>query len=563
MSRCDRLMVGPGLAIAVLLFAGDLALGASAKVRVLGEGSAYATMGELAVMHAGRIKPLDTVAREEVKHVFSRETIQLHDGTNTVVETWGPVAAFLDWTIRPEYWDDQSFILVDYLPLRQLVLADSIRSSLKDIAARKTTSGADRAGLVKLTQETVLSTAALSAFLTGSELSGSDRQTLAELAAKLDEEHKWLTPRELEGAKINHKGQTLAFGDWVAELDEQSQKFKANPASVEQLTETERRAIDVGCRLMTYKSYSGEEMRSAGSIGVMPRPSSYKALGYLAKVMKKARETTNLRELLLLEFDTLKAIDTYWNDLPREQRHDPLEDPKFDEQFSAWLRESSVWVPLKVLLKSKPEDLVEAGYPEPEVKAFVAAYHDFEQAEDHSPGEVPEAIASALLGGSRRLGEALGSARYPSVASIERETYFNSMNPFWQAPRAYGAALFLFAVSLGFAGGRGLLSGAAGRGLYLLAMTALGTGILLEVYGFYLRIRISGWAPVTNMYETVIWVARWPPCSRLSSSSSTGGSSRPWPGRAWPCWGPSRRSTCRSWIQASMVFSRSCGATSG
>jgi len=38
-------------------------------------------------------------------------------------------------------------------------------------------------------------------------------------------------------------------------------------------------------------------------------------------------------------------------------------------------------------------------------------------------------------------------------------------------------------------------------------MVALATGIALEIYGFALRIQISGWAPVTNMYETVIWVA--------------------------------------------------------
>ena len=78
-------------------------------------------------MHAGRVKPLDTVAREEVKHVFGRETIKLHDAAGEVVETWGPVGAFLDWMVRPEFWDDQPFILVDYLPLRQLILADSIR----------------------------------------------------------------------------------------------------------------------------------------------------------------------------------------------------------------------------------------------------------------------------------------------------------------------------------------------------------------------------------------------------------------------------------------------------
>jgi ABC-type transport system involved in cytochrome c biogenesis permease subunit len=38
-------------------------------------------------------------------------------------------------------------------------------------------------------------------------------------------------------------------------------------------------------------------------------------------------------------------------------------------------------------------------------------------------------------------------------------------------------------------------------------MLALAAGIALEVFGFSLRIRITGWAPVTNMYETVIWVA--------------------------------------------------------
>jgi ABC-type transport system involved in cytochrome c biogenesis permease subunit len=49
--------------------------------------------------------------------------------------------------------------------------------------------------------------------------------------------------------------------------------------------------------------------------------------------------------------------------------------------------------------------------------------------------------------------------------------------------------------------------GPVGKGVYGLGMLALAAGVALEVYGFYLRIAISGWAPVTNMYETVIWVA--------------------------------------------------------
>ena len=35
----------------------------------------------------------------------------------------------------------------------------------------------------------------------------------------------------------------------------------------------------------------------------------------------------------------------------------------------------------------------------------------------------------------------------------------------------------------------------------------MGLGFLLHTYGFGLRVYITGRAPVTNMYETVVWVA--------------------------------------------------------
>ena len=507
MRRFRRLLVGLGVVLAGSFQAGLPVRGEESKVRVLGEGAAYDQVGKLAVMHAGRVKPLDTVAREEVKHVFGRETIKLHDASNTLVETWGPVAAFLDWMVRPEFWDDQPFVLVDYLPLRQAILTDSTRSRLKDVAARESTPADDRIALSRLAESTELTTAAITAYLNGGKLPEADRKTVAELASRLGEEHKWLTPRELEDAKVSHKGQTTAFMEWVASLDEQKQKFDANPGSAERLTETERRAIDAGRRLMTYKAYSGDEMRSAGIVRVMPRPFSFKALGYVTQVIKNARESKSLRDLAPIEFDTLKALDTYWNDIPRDQRVEPGENAQLDEKFSAWLRDSSVWVPLKVLLKAKPENLVEAGYPEAEINAFLAAYRELEQAEDHYPGQIPQAAADAMLTSSRKLGESVNPTKYPTVAMIERETHFNAMNPFWQAPIAYGTALVLLAVSLGFTAGRRSFTGLIGQGFYPIGMLALAIGIALEIYGFALRVQISGWAPVTNMYETVIWVA--------------------------------------------------------
>ena len=37
-----------------------------------GEGKAYRSLGSAPVMHMGRVKPFDTVAREVVKLVYSR-----------------------------------------------------------------------------------------------------------------------------------------------------------------------------------------------------------------------------------------------------------------------------------------------------------------------------------------------------------------------------------------------------------------------------------------------------------------------------------------------------------
>ncbi len=209
-----------------------------------------------------------------------------------------------------------------------------------------------------------------------------------------------------------------------------------------------------------------------------------------------------------MKLDALKALGTYWNFIPRDEHKTPTEDAAADERFTAWLRESSTWVPLKVLLKSKPEELVEAGYPEGPLKAFLSAYHDLEQAETHSPGQVSEAAATGFLTASRSLGEAV-STEYPSVPVIERETYFNATNPFWKAPFAYGFAVMLLVVGLAFVSttNRESLAGRLGRAVYRAGMLGLLTGIALEVWGFYFRVRITGWAPVTNMYETVIWVS--------------------------------------------------------
>ena len=523
-------MTRTGKFLAGLILAGMAAGGLPARgdeaIKPQGTGPAYEQVGKVAVMHAGRVKPLDTVAREEVKQVYSRETITLRDpreeveklldpegfnkpgGTAWTVEKWAPVSAFLGWTVRPEFWDDQPFILVDYLPLRRLIVAGPLAARLKAIADKPGTSADDKSGLEKLAGNGDLDAATLMGFVRSSKLPVEDRRSIAELAVKLTEEHKWLTPHELDEATVTVKGVASPFMRWAREMSEQQRKFHDNPLSVERPSEIEKRAVDVAQRLMAYQAYSGDRFQTTGLILILPRPSDAKYLAFTASTIAEARAKTSAEELPLMKLDALKAVATYWDFIPREEHKTPTEDAAADARFTAWLRDSSTWVPLKVLLKSKPEELIEAGYPEGPVKAFFGAYHELEQAETRSPGQMSEATAKGFLTAARNLGEAV-SIEYPTVAAIERETYFNATNPFWKAPFAYGAGLVLLVLGLAFGSTTLKASGVGkfGRGIYWLGMLGLLGGIGLEILGFYFRIRITGWAPVTNMYETVIWVS--------------------------------------------------------
>ena len=351
-----------GLAFAPWLGRPSAADAAPAKV---GVGPAYEQLGKLAVMHSGRIKPLDTMAREEVKQVFGRETIKLHDAKGEVVQTWGPVAAFFDWSVRPEFWNDQPIILVDYLPLKRKLLAGAIEERLGAIAAKETTSPADRDAAKALMADEALSAAALSKFARQAKISAEDRTEIDRLAGKLSEDHRWMSARELEEADVLEEGQKVPFERWFRQAASKGQQADNDPTGATKLTDVEKRAIEVGTRLVHFQTHRDREIRSIEPLLVMPRPTNPTYLAFTAETVKKARELgqEGVRDLPLMELDALKALSMYWNDLPGDDRKVPGEDAKFDAKFTAWLQEKSGWVPLRVLLDTKPELLERAGYP--------------------------------------------------------------------------------------------------------------------------------------------------------------------------------------------------------
>ncbi|MGZ3703875.1 MAG: cytochrome c biogenesis protein, partial [Bdellovibrionota bacterium] len=86
---------------------------------------------------------------------------------------------------------------------------------------------------------------------------------------------------------------------------------------------------------------------------------------------------------------------------------------------------------------------------------------------------------------------------YPSARAMTLETHFNSLHPFrW----AWIIAL-VAAIAMAFS----VYNSAPG--LYVGAMLLYGASFSFQVYGFFLRCWIAGRPPVSNMYESVLWVS--------------------------------------------------------
>ncbi|MHB2016892.1 MAG: cytochrome c biogenesis protein [Candidatus Xenobia bacterium] len=86
---------------------------------------------------------------------------------------------------------------------------------------------------------------------------------------------------------------------------------------------------------------------------------------------------------------------------------------------------------------------------------------------------------------------------YPSASKMAMEVEYNRLDPF-----RWSWILFLTAFLI-------LLStaGLANKSTYLVGMIAYATAVGMTIYGFYLRCSIAGRPPVTNMYESIIWVS--------------------------------------------------------
>lgn len=86
---------------------------------------------------------------------------------------------------------------------------------------------------------------------------------------------------------------------------------------------------------------------------------------------------------------------------------------------------------------------------------------------------------------------------YANETALNIEVHFSHFHPFRWSSVAYGLALIFF-----------LLVWIMGKAkLQPVAVAFMILGVALHLYGFSLRVYLTGHPPVTNMYETVVWVA--------------------------------------------------------
>lgn len=103
---------------------------------------------------------------------------------------------------------------------------------------------------------------------------------------------------------------------------------------------------------------------------------------------------------------------------------------------------------------------------------------------------------TAVLEVEKNIKQDLSQGNYPNHRDLSVEIHYNQMRPFRWAWVLYTVA-FVFLVAT-------LVSQKVT--LRRVGLASLALGFLIHTYGFGLRCWISGRPPVTNMYESVIWV---------------------------------------------------------
>ena len=153
--------------------------------------------------------------------------------------------------------------------------------------------------------------------------------------------------------------------------------------------------------------------------------------------------------------------------------------------------EEGQWVSMGTLLRTELDDRLD---PSGEVRAMMKHFEDARAAYKAGSAKDFNQASGAFIADVRKLGPEMGE--YPPQEVIDLEVTYYHQAPFLWSWILMGLAFILVLISLG----------SKWKAFYAASLGAYCGGLAAMIVGFWMRTEISGRAPVTNMYESVIYL---------------------------------------------------------
>lgn len=463
---------------------------------------------EIPVLDDGRVMPLDTFARRHVETICNAQEPRLQTGPGGTAVKWHADELLLDWLARPQSWEDTPFLIAEHEELRKLLDLPVFETTGGSLRRLKHAAPSDVAESEPLRKRLVeIDERRREARMAG------DQFQLDGVDAKIDQLWRaYVTWRQLTFRAAND---TIGRSRFVQRFEELAGRWRqVRQRLAEQSVEWAEASRGVDSALLSLAESLGQSTRFATA-------DAAPGLERVSAAVKSLREATDAApaatQKMLRQFADQVAVlgealyDNGGGLLVVPALHaEPLE----AERDTA--DDTPPWLALSTLLDA-PESIL-TGYPTERVQAvresFAAlATAAVSPATDEGRLDAARIATSSLTAGLRALGHAVEPLRrqlpvervdadlmrytaYPPAGSTRREARYNESDPFRMSWVSSLAAMFAFALAFGRARG---------------PMFWLGVGLLLfelcwTAAAFASRVAITGWAPVTNMYETVIYV---------------------------------------------------------
>ena len=462
---------------------------------------------EIPVLEDGRIMPLDTFARRMADTICHAQAPKLATGPGGGLVRWQADELLLDWLVRPAAWEEIPFLIAEHEEVRELLGLPLFAAMAAGRERLKHAAPADVADCQKLRARLM-------------EIDERRRQAVAAggqfRPEGADAKVEQLWRAFVAWRRLTFRAETAEMGRtrFVRLFEKTADAWRSLRGRIATAGagETSAAAQAVDDALLGLATAVGESARfdTADAAGKMPAIRA--ALDRLAAA--PGLDAGTARAVARLGDRAGMLAEALYDDggglLVAPALHaEPLEAERDADD------DSPPWIGLATLLDA-PQAVL-AGYPPAAVQGVRSAFAALAAAvvapagagRDRDATEAAGRLAAAL----RTLGEAVEPLRsrlpteridadlvrhtaYPPSGSTRREARYNEGDPFRLSWVLSLAALFAFALAFGRARGP----------MFWLGTALLAAEIGWTAFAFAQRVAITGWAPVTNMYETVIYV---------------------------------------------------------